>query len=83
MEENKHIKKVLAISEYPSWLWDMPAARKRKDNATAERPLRPLGHVSLPYIHGTTEATARKMRKAGVMVHSRPHTKLRELPVKP
>ena len=83
MEENKHIKKVLAISEYPSWLWDMPAANRRKDNTTMERPSRPLGHVTLPYIQGTSEALARKMRQAGVMVHSRPHTKLRELLVKP
>ena len=83
-EENKHIKKVLTIAGYPAWTWDNPAARKRKDPPSrTQGPTSPHGHVTLPYIQGTSEALARKMKKAGLMVHSRPHTKLRELLVKP
>ena len=65
-EENKHIKKVLTIAGYPAWTWDNPAARKRKDPPSrTQGPVPPLGHVTLPYIQGTSEALARKMKKLG------------------
>ena len=80
--ETNHLKKVLAISEYPSWIWDQPASKK-KNQQEKEKARKIIGHVTLPYVQGTSEALARRMRANGIMVHLKPHTKLRDLLVKP
>ncbi len=48
IQEDKHLKKVLSLAEYPKWLWDKPAATS---NAVVTRGNRPVnGHVALPYV---------------------------------
>jgi hypothetical protein len=40
VQENHHIKKVLAISGYPAWTWDSPKTKKK------QRSNKNLGHVT-------------------------------------
>ena len=78
-KEDAHLKKVLSISGYPQWTWQSPNTKTNKPP-----PSRAIkGAVSMPYIQGITEPLTRLMRAQGVMVHPKPHSKLRDLLVAP
>lgn len=82
-KEMTHLRKVLSISGYTRWAWDSPG--KKKINPITHRPGqgKTKGHITLPYVGGITEPISRHMRKAGIVVHSRPHTTIRRLLVSP
>ena len=82
-QEYEHIKKVLSISGYPRWLWSAPNNRRRVPHPASTERARIKGHVTLPYVHGVSEAIARKMRKKGVAVHLKLHKTLRSILVSP
>ena len=83
-EEQLHIKKVLSISGYPKWAWDLPSSKKSVPHPrTKNTDRRPKGHVTLPYVGGVTEALVRKIRKAGVSAHVRPQNTIRSHLVRP
>ncbi|CAH1245983.1 Hypp7622 [Branchiostoma lanceolatum] len=81
--ENEHLKTVLSISGYTKWAWQSPGRNKLTPHPRTHTDTRPKGHVTLPFVAGVTEAISRKIRKAGVAVHSRPHTTIRRLLVAP
>ena len=81
--EIQHIKKVLSISGYPRWAWNSPSNKKRTPHPARAKPQKPKGHVSIPYVSGVSEAIARKIRKTGVAVHTKPHNSLRSQLVAP
>ena len=82
-EEYKHIKKVLSIAGYSKWAWQAPGRRKIHPHPSHRDRPRPKGHVTLPYMGGITEPISRLIRKAGVAVHSKPHTTIRSILVAP
>lgn len=75
-KEIQHIKKVLSISGYKKWSWDLPGNKKilphPRNNST-----KALGHVTIPYIRGISEAISRKFRSYGISTHTRPINTLR------
>ena len=82
-EELDHIKKVLSVSGYRKWTWDIPGAKKIVTHPAAERQTPSKGHVSIPYVSGVSEALSRKIRKLGVCVHSKPTNTIRSQLVAP
>ena len=78
-KEDAHLKRVLSISGYPQWTWQLPSSKTNKSPPT--RAIK--GVISMPYIQGITEPLTRYMRAQGVMVHPKPHSKLRDLLVAP
>ncbi len=82
-DELDHLRTVLSVSGYTKWSWQAPSSNKRKPQPSREKKQKPKGHVTLPYIQGVTEALCRKIRKAGVAAHTRPHDTLRRRLVRP
>ena len=83
-KEVLHLKKVLSISGYPKWAWDLPGSTKITPHPRTKDPARrPKGHVTIPYVGGVSEALVRKMRKAGVTAHVRPQNTIRSHLVRP
>lgn len=85
-KENHHLKKVLSISGYKKWTWDLPSTSARKShmkNFLKSMKVKPKAHVTLPYVQGVSEALARRIRKRGIAVHHKPYTKLRDILVHP
>ena len=78
-----HIKQVLSVSGYAKWAWDLPGSKKSATHTPARASNPPKGHITLPYIAGVTESIARKIRKSGVMVHSKPTNTLHSQLVAP
>ena len=78
-EELNHIKKVLSISGYTKWAWELPGNKKISPHPAKSNHQKHLGHVTIPYLQGISEAICRKLRKAGITAHTRPHTSLRSL----
>ena len=78
-KEDTHLKKVLSISGYPQWTWQLPNSKTKRPPPT--RTIK--GAIGMPYIQGITEPITRYMRSQGVMVHPKPHSKLRDLLVAP
>ena len=78
-KEDVHLKRVLSISGYPQWAWQLPSSKTNKPPST--RAVK--GAISMPYIQGITEPFTRYMRALGAMVHPKPHSKLRDLLVAP
>ena len=70
--EMHHLRKVLKVSGYPDWVHHAPSCRKKSPHPSSERKTKSLGHVTLPYVGGVTEALSRKMRKLGITTHARP-----------
>jgi hypothetical protein len=81
--EMDHVKKSLSICGYTNWAWSAPSSRKRdpKPKKQLDRP--PKGSISLPYVRGVSEAINRKIRKAGVTVHTKPSNTIRSMIVSP
>ena len=42
-----------------------------------------MGHITVPYVQGVTEAISRRLRKAGISVHARPSNTIRHNLVRP
>ena len=61
----------------------LPRGLSKKHQTPARRNTVYPGNVSLPYIEGLSEAIARKMRAAGVRVHTRPTNTIRSILVAP
>ena len=83
--ETEHLKKVLTISGYTQWAWDLPSTRKMKPPTTtrvADSRAR-KGYTTLPYVQGVTEALSRIIRKQGVSVHTKPMHTIRQTLVHP
>ncbi len=59
----------------------MPPAGGKRRKEKEKRPV--LGHVTVPYVQGVSEPLTRVLREHDLVVHSRPHTKLRNLLVAP
>ncbi|XP_076455783.1 uncharacterized protein LOC143290314 [Babylonia areolata] len=69
-EELQHIKKVLSVSGYQKWVWDIPGDKKTIPHPSTQRQTPSRGHVSMPYL-------SRKIRKLGVSVHAKPTNTIR------
>ena len=81
-EENNHIKKVLT-SQVTIMDMGQPSNKKKKGSAQQNtRTYITPWSCDLTIHPRYKKALARKMKKARLMVHNRPHTKLRELLVK-
>ena len=82
-KEMQHLQKVLSISGYSKWAWQAPGSNKQVPHPRRTSNVRPKGHVTLPYVAGVTEPISRRLRKAGVAVHSKPHKTIRQMLVAP
>ena len=88
-EEEAHIHNALIHCQYPQWA--IEKGRKqvqqhktkttKKKNQTSDKKHAAI--VTLPYIRGVTERIQRAMRKHNINTPVKPHTKLRQLLVKP
>ena len=83
MIEKEHLKKVLSISKYKKWAWDISGSKKKIPHPRRTIQTKALGHVTIPYVQGITEAISRKLRKAGVSAHARPINTIRNNLVSP
>lgn len=81
--ELEHLKKVLSISGYNKWMWDLPSSKKSNSINRKRDHQAPKGHVTLPYVQGISEAISRKIRKTGVQVHTKPINTIRSRLVAP
>ena len=82
-EEENHLKKVLSVSKYTKWSWNLPGKSKKIPHPKKSSGQRSLGHVTIPYVQGISEAISRKIRKAGVSAHVRPINTIRQQLVRP
>ena len=82
-QELHHVQQALSVCGYTKWAWNLTGSDKITPKPLAQRDTPTVGHISLPYIQGVTEALSRKIRKAGVTVHVRPINTLRNMLVSP
>ena len=80
--EMSHVAKSLSICNYPKWSWTMVKNKKMSPSGRSNTE-RTKGYVSVPYVQGLTEALTRKMRRAGITVHTRPFNTIRSKLVRP
>ncbi|XP_069139264.1 uncharacterized protein [Argopecten irradians] len=53
-QEEDHLKKVLSVSGYSKWAWDLPGSRNKTTERSHQRqPAK--GHITIPYIGGISE----------------------------
>ena len=81
-QEFSHIQKVLSVSGYPRYAWELPGRKKQVPHPRLQSE-KPKGHVTIPYIRGVSEALCRKLRKSGIVAHTRPQNSLRSQLVHP
>lgn len=83
IQEMSHLRKVLSVSGYTRWAWQSPGNKKLHPHPKRKQSVRPKGHVTLPFVRGVTEPISRRIRKAGVCVHAKPHRTIRSMLVAP
>ena len=82
-KEIEHIKQVLSISGYTRSAW-VTANKPRSPTVPVDpSKTRTKGSITLPYVGHTSDAIARILRKAGVMVHLKPYNTIRSYLVHP
>ncbi|XP_072041200.1 uncharacterized protein [Amphiura filiformis] len=81
--ELQHVKRSLSICGYTKWAWNTPHSKKVSPKPKRRTDNPPKGHITLPYVQGVSEAINRKIRQAGVTVHSKPANTIRSMLVSP
>ena len=83
VQELAHIQKVLSVSGYTKWAWSLPGSKKLVPHPRSSSEQKPKGHVTIPYVRGISEPICRKLRKAGIVAHTRPQNSIRSQLVHP
>ena len=83
--EVKHIKKVLKVNGYKSWIFKLPKRKKTANDQEEPGPGTPKKKtpVALPYIKGLSEKLQRIFRQHGISSFHKPFNNLRSFIVKP
>jgi hypothetical protein len=87
-QEIKHIKQVLSVNNFDSWMMDIP---RKKNFVPTSQPSHSSGGsgqsrpplIPIPYIKGLSERLQRVFKDHGVSIYHQPHNTIRQSLVSP
>ena len=83
LKEIEHLQKVLSISGYTKSSWVTATRQKSITTSEKQKEKKTRGSITLPYVGNISNSIARAIRKAGVIVHLKPHNTIRRHLVHP